>query len=130
MRFCDSNFKSGQVNFTQRAFVHDRIAGHAAQLLGIGRKVLRTGTDAFGLDAAHVAGCHFAGKVRIFAEIFEITSAKRAALDVQPRAEQHAYVLGCGFRAQMGTDFFSECRVPAVAYRRCGRIAGRWQAAV
>ncbi len=93
------DLKPGEIDLPQRPLVHDGIGGHAAQLLGVGGEVLGAGGHAIFLDAPDIAGRHLARQIRIFGEILEVPPAEGGALDVQPRPQQDAYALGCGFNS-------------------------------
>ena len=126
----DGDLKPGQVNFAQRALVDDGIDDHAALLLVIAREVLDAGRDPLLLNTAHIGRRHFAGEVRIFREILEVTSAQRVALDIHAGAEQDVDVHRRGFLAEIFAQLFAELGIPAVGHRRRSRVAGRRDARV
>ena len=76
MALLHRDLKPGEVDFPQGPLVHDRVGGHAAQLLGVGGEVLGARGHAVLLDAADIAGRHFARQVGVFGEILEVTPAE------------------------------------------------------
>ena len=57
--FFYGDLKAGKINCPQRPLVHHAVHAHAAQFLGIHRKVLGAGGHAVGLNAPDVGGGHF-----------------------------------------------------------------------
>ena len=130
MPLAHGDFKVGEVDFAERAFVHDRVGGHASQLRVVGGKVLRAGGNAVCLNAADIARRHLAGKVRILGEILKVAAAERTAFDIQTRAEQNAHILRSGLCAEMLAELLAKRRIPGVRHRRGGGVAGGGQGAV
>ena len=120
------DLKAGEVQLPQGALVQHAVAGHAAQLLIVGGKVLGAGRNAHRLDAAHIACCQLAGQVRVLREILEIAAAQRAALGVQAGAQDHIDAVGSGLLAQRFADLLAQGGVPAVGHGgRRGEAGGR-----
>ena len=122
--FLDHDFKGGQVQFPQGALIQNGVACHAAQFLTVGGKMLGTGRHTGGLDAAHITGGQFAGKIGILGEILKAAAAQRAALDVQTGAEQDVDPVSGRFFAQCSADFFAQGRIPTVCHGGGSREAG------
>ena len=118
------DLKTSQIQLPQGALIEHRVAGHAAQLLTVDRKVLGAGRDAIFLDAAHIGSGHPAREDGVFREILEVAAAKGAALDVQARAEQDSHFLCSGFFAQCLAHGFTQLLIPAARSGRRGREAG------
>lgn len=59
----DREFKAGQIQFPQGAFVQHSVYGHTAKLLAVYREMFGTGIDAFALDAARIARRHLSGQI-------------------------------------------------------------------
>ena len=123
MALGDGNLEVGQVELPQGPLVHNRVGGHAAQLLVVGGKMLGAGGDAVFLDAADIGGGHLAGEVGVFREILKVASAQRAALGVQSGAQHHRHILCGGLGAQRTADLLAQGGVPAA-----GHGAGRGEA--
>ena len=124
--FLDHDLEPGQVQLPQGAFIHHGIRRHAAQLLAVDGKVLGAGGDAVGLDAPHIARCHFARKIRILGEILKVAAAEGAALGIQAWPQQHGNFLCGGFFAHCLADLFAQGRVPAARHSgRRGEAGGR-----
>ena len=62
-------------------------------LLVVGGEVLDGGAHVLGLNAVDEGGGHFAGEVGIFGEVFKVSAAQGAALDVHCGAKNHAQAL-------------------------------------
>ena len=92
---------SKPVRYSSRRVRSSRIgvAGHPAQLLAVGSKMLGAGGDAVFLDAPHIACRHFSREERVLRKILEVAAAEGAALDVQARAQQHSDLLRGGLFA-------------------------------
>lgn len=74
------------------ALIYLGVAAHAQCLLAVGGKVLHTGGHALALEPVHIGGGQLPRQIGVFAEILEIAPAQRAALDIEPRAQQHTHV--------------------------------------
>ena len=118
------DLEAGQIQLPQGALIEHRVAGHAAQLLTVDRKVLGAGRDAVFLDAAHIGSGHPAREDGIFREILEVAAAEGAALDVQAGAEQDSHFLCGGFLAQCLAHGFAQLLIPAARSGGRGREAG------
>ena len=122
--FLYHDLETRQIQFPQGALVQNGIACHAAQLLTVGGKVLRTSRHAVCLNAPDVGGCHLAGEVGVLGEILKAASAQRAALQVEPRSQQDVDPICGGLLTQHPADFFAQRRVPAVCHGGGGGKAG------
>ena len=118
------DLEAGQIQLPQGALIEHRVAGHAAQLLTVDRKVFGAGRDAVFLDAAHIGGGHPAREDGVFREILEVTAAEGAALDIQAGTEQDSHFLCGGFLAQCLADGFAQLLIPAARSGGRGRKAG------
>ena len=125
--FLHRDFKAAKVQLTQSAFVHDRIARHSAVFTIIRSKMLHARRHSLALDSAHVTRRHFSRKIRVFRIIFEVPSAQRVPLDVQPRAQQHVHVHRRRFFPQRFSDSFAQLLVPRTRHDRRRRETRRRQ---
>ena len=66
-----------------------------------------------GLDALYIIDGSTGGQVGILAHIFEIPSAKRAAVDVDARSQEYVHSPGAGILAQSHTHLPDKGLVPA-----------------
>ena len=120
----DYDFKAGKIQLPQGALVQDRVTGHPAQLLAVGRKMLGAGGNAVFLDAPYIACRHFSREERVLRKILKVAAAEGAALDVQARAQQHSHLLRGGLFPQSLTDGLAQGGVPAVGHRGAGGETG------
>ena len=114
--FLHHDLEGGEVQLPQSALVQHRVAGHTAQLLTVGGKMLGTGRHAVCLNAPDVGSRHLAGEVGVLGEILKAASAQGAALGVQTGAQQHIDPVCGGLLAQCPAHFFAQRRVPAVCH--------------
>ena len=106
------DLERAQVDLAQRALVDDRVGVHAAGLVLVGDEVLEAGADAASLRAAHEGGRHPPAQHRVLGEVLEVAPGERRALEVDPRAEQHADALGAALRRDRPGDLLDEREVP------------------
>ena len=119
----DGYFKRGEIDFAQRAFVHNRIDLHAARFLIVARKMLERGAHALFLHAVDKGRAHLSCEQRVLGEIFKIASAQGRALDIDAGAEHHAHALRKGLLRDRAAHFMQQLRVPGAGGR-----GSRWEA--
>ena len=125
LRLAHHDLKGREVDLAQRALVQDGVGRLAAGLLAVDGKMLGARGDAVGLDAAHIAGRHLAGKVRVLREVLEVAAAQRIALDAQAWSQKDVHALAGGLLAHGGADALAQLGVPAVGDGDGGGEAGR-----
>ena len=108
----------------KRALVNHRVDRHALPFLVIAGEVLRRRDDLFALDAFDIRHGHAGGEVGVFGEAFEVAAAKRRAVDVDARPEQHVAILGAGLVGQRDADTLHEIRIPTGSPADGGGEAG------
>ena len=86
--------------------------------------MLRAGGNAVCLNSSDVRRRHLAGEIGILGEIFEVTSAKRRALNVESRAEHDVYVVCRRFFAESASKLLGKLGIPGVCHTCRGREAG------
>ena len=126
----DHRLESCQIDFVQGALVYAAVAHHAVRLLVIGGKVLDAAARSLGLQAVHQRRAHLPGQGGVLAVILKIAPAQGAALDVQPRAQQHGQVFPLAFPAQDVSQSLGQGRVEAGRYGRRGGKTNRLDAVV
>ncbi len=86
-------------------------------------EMLRTCRYSILLYTTDICGCHFSCQIRIFREIFKISSAERISFHVKSRSKQNIYSKSRCFFSQCFSYLLTECLVPAVCYS-----CSRWKA--
>ena len=127
-RIAHDALERSEVDFAERALVDSGIRDEPGVLLVVRREMLHARGDAARLDAADHRRPHDAGKQRILAEVLEIPSAQRAALDVDARTEHNADTLLAGLLADCRAHALDEVGVERAGKRAGGRIAHGWNA--
>ena len=123
-------FKGRQVDFPKGALIQVGGAAHPQGFLIVAGKVLGTGRDALALQGLHISRAHFAGHVGIFRKILEIPAAQGAALDVEPRPQQHGHVFRLTFLPQRFTQLPHDLPIKGGGQGGSGGIAHRFDALV
>ena len=126
----DGNFKVGEVQLPQGALVHHAVAGHAQQLLGVGRKMLGAGGNSVFLYAPDEGGCHFSAQVGVLGVVLKVPPAQGAALGVQAGPQQNVDLLAGGLLSDGAAAQGGQRLVPAVGDAGGGGKAGGWLAGV
>ena len=108
----------------QSARIDQRIDNHALGFLIVGCEMLDASPRAGRLHAGDKGGGHGSGQIRVFAVIFEIAPTKRAALNIDPGAQQNGNVFCLTFAANGDADFGNQVGVPARRQRDGGGEAG------
>ena len=121
----DHDLEGRKIDLAERPLVEDGVGCLAAGLLAVRSKVLDTGTDALGLDTAHIGSSHLAGKVGVLRVVLEVAAAQRAPLDADARSEKHVHILDSSFLAQGLADLLDKTCVPGICQGHCRREAGR-----
>ena len=110
--FFHRRFKGGEIDFAQGAFVNDGIGVVAIEFGIVRGEMLDRGADTLALHALDVTHGNFPGEVRIFAQVFEVASIHRRAVNVHGGTEHEMNALG----ARVSADFYSfasrERRIP------------------
>ena len=122
-----------QIQFHQRAPVHDAVRHHATVFLRIGGKVLDACTDTMILKTLYQRNGHLTGYHRIFGEIFEVSAAERAPLVIDAGTQKDLDILFLSFFGQSFSYFIHQfpvkracqCRSSGIAYRRLGGSHGQ-----
>ena len=83
----DRQLKRRQIDFAQRALIHDAVAVLPLVFLRVDRKMLETGGNACFLLPADERGGHRTGSERVLGKVFKVSSGERIALDVAARSE-------------------------------------------
>ena len=117
----DGQLEAGQIDLAKRALIYDRVHSHAALLLGVDREVLDAGIYALALDSLHIGCRHLACQIRVFGKILEVTSAKRASLNVHAGAEQNIDAHSLRFLAERDAYLCAKLLVPAARHCRGSR---------
>ena len=117
------NLKACQIYFTQSPLINDTVRCHSSCFLIIYRKMLRTCCYSILLYPTDICGCHFSCQIRIFREIFKISSAERISFHVKSRSKQNIYSKSRCFFSKRFSYFLTECLIPAVCY-----CCSRWKA--
>ena len=89
--------------------------------LVVGIKVFDAGSHILALYATDEIGRHFAGNIRVFGVVLEVSAAERRTLDVDRRSQQHAHIFRLALVAQRLAHAFHQFPVKG---RGCG-AAGR-----
>ena len=100
------------------ALVHHAVADHPVGLLIVGGKMLDAAAHTIALDAVDQCRAHLTAEIGVFAEILKVTSAQRAALDVQTGAKQQGQILGAALVAQRFAQLFCQSGVKAGSHRQ------------
>ena len=118
--FLHRAFECGHIYLAQGAFVHDRVYGHAARFLVVCAKMLYGNAHVMLLHAADVAYAHTRRKIGVFAQIFEIASAKRRTLDIHAGTQDNRNVLVEALNGYLFTHLSRNGNVP----RACKSYGG------
>ena len=119
----DGDLERRQVNLPQCALVYDAVGDEPLALLRICRIVLQAGADARALHPAYERGGKLSGQVRVFAVVFKVTSAQRAALYIDAGAEHHPHAVAQSFLAYRAAYVLQQSVVPRAGQRHRGRKA-------
>ena len=122
----DGNLEGFEVDLAQSPLGQAGIRFKTIGLLIVAGKVLGTGTDPAGLDAADEGYSHFSRKQRVLRVVFEISAAERTAVDVHGRSEPDPNVVFLYFHAPCDPDLLHKFLVPGTGQECCtGEGSGR-----
>ena len=113
--------EGGEIELVDGAFVGVGAGAVPVIFLVVQREVLDGGHHALLLDAVDIAGGRFPGQERILSEVFEITAAEGAAVDVHPGAQHDLHPVRPGGGADARPHL--PHRLPVPGSRR-GHAAG------
>ena len=126
----DGTLKRRQIDLPCGALAHLRRTAHAAVFLVVGIKVFDAGPHILALYATDEIGRHFAGNIRVFGVVFEVSAAERRTLDVDRRSQQHAHIFRLALVAQRLAHAFHQFPVKGRGCGAAGRKAYSFDAVV
>ena len=112
IRLLDSYFEGFEVDLAQSPLGQAGVGFKAVGLLVVAGKVLGTGADLAGLDAADERCGHLACKKGIFGVVLEVPAAERTAVDVHGGRQPDRDVIFLHFHASCTADLFDQFLVP------------------
>ena len=83
----DRDFERAQVDLAQRPLIDVRADEVAVCFLIVGSEMLQASADAFGLKSLNHRAGEATGEQRILRVVLEVSSAQRAALDIDSRSK-------------------------------------------
>ena len=108
----DCDFKCGEINFAERSFVNNGVAGHSAGFLTVGAEMLERCADAHRLNTVDEACGKLTCKDGVFCEIFKVSAAERRTLHIDTGAEKHADFFLEALFAESNAHFKKKLGVP------------------
>ena len=127
LAFFDADFKRQHMQFTQAAFIDDRIGGKTVGFLVVGDIVLDGGHHLFRLRAQRAGDDHIACQHRVLSRIFEGAAIAQFARQVDAAAQPFGIAQCAQFFGDMGAVFARQRRIPAGGQRNARR---QWRGAI
>ena len=118
------SFEGGKVYLLKSPLIYDTVRGHSESLLGVCGKMLAARCDAVCLYPANQRSAHLPREMRIFRIIFEIPSAERISLYVDPGTEDHRDPFGSGLFSEELSHLLVELLIPGGSHGRSRGEAG------
>lgn len=104
--------EGGQIDFIERAVVHDDVRQVAVGFAVVQREVLHAGRHAVLLQPLDVGHHDAAGQVGILAHVLEVAAVERRAVNVHARAQDDVLAAVAGFFAQAFPVETGHVRIP------------------
>ena len=120
-RLLDSLAETWEINLVDRTLVGIGTRAVAVVFLLVQGKMLDGRHHSLFLHAADIGRSCLAGQIGVFAVVFEVASAKGAAIDVHARAQHDLHAVGLGSATDASTHLPHRIAVPA---GRSGYSAG------
>ena len=136
VRLFHSGLECGQINLAHRPLVNARVRVVSVELGVVAHVVLDGRRDALRLNAADVADGDTRGEVWVFAEVLEVATVHRRAIDVHARPQEKVDALRARVAPYLRADALGQLRVPsgrerdAAGHRRGGAEVANAQRAV
>ena len=92
LSFGNGSMEGGKVDFVERTVVDNDVDVSAPAFLVVQCIMLNASSHAVGLHGFYVRNHHARSEVGVFAEIFEVASVERRAVDVATGSEQDVFV--------------------------------------
>ena len=116
----DGGTEGRQIDFVESAVANHHIHLMAILLVVVQRIVLHAGRHALRLQSLHVGHHHARGQPRVLAHVLEVAAAKRSAIDVHARAENHVLAAITSLLAQALAVETCQVRIPSSRQTRQG----------
>ena len=110
--------KRREIQLAQRPLIDYGVGHHTCMLLAVGGKVFEACANAATLDTSHHCRAELTRNNRVLAEILEVATAQRVALNVHTRTENHVNALPTRLLANRGANTLDQLWIERTGKRR------------